>query len=586
MEAQLLLLDVDGLLPSRTLLEIEDPWTEEELIRHEALLRLRAEFERLWNGTNALYDRLLPYLEISVFERGIDQGGMEVDLEAMNTALEEAPEPAPDSWQEIRDLLLRMMEEGRIDIDMGLEKYSDAAWRKVYGSVSYYTGRGKKNYERWLERSGRYQYLVEEILAGEGLPRDMVFLCMIESGFSPRAYSRAGAVGPWQFMSYTARKFGLQTSAAQGLVDERRDFRKSTVAASAYLKVLYTEFGKWPLAMAAYNSGEGRVRSAQRWARRNRKGIDYWSIYSRLPRETANYVPYYLAAMAIAKNPASFGFADVAYQARLDDSFETVHITGPLLLKQAAEWIGTDESTLVELNSELRWRITPRDGWELRLPRGTTDAFIAALERVPEEPRVSYATHLIHIGDTGGEIAEKWGVPWSLIRRHNSIRNDRNLQIGRELQIPKYERSRYLTEQEISSLTRQRIVEGSGTPIRVRVLRGDTVSGLATRYGVTWVQIRGWNRLRNNTIYAGQTLTIYPRRNRSSGTPAVAMANLPADGVYTIGRNDTLWDISRKFRVSVSDLKKWNGLTGNTIYPGRRLIVTEDAARQAGMGGG
>ena len=225
-------------------------------------------------------------------------------------------------------------------------------------------------------------------------------------------------------------------------------------------------------------------------------------------------------------------------------------------------------------------------GWELRLPRGTTDAFIAAAESVPEQPRVSYATHLIQRGDTGSEIAEKWGVSWSLIREHNGIRNDRNLQVGQELRIPKYEKSRYLTEQEISSLTRIRMVEGSGTPIRVRVRQGDTVSGLATRYGVTWVQIRSWNGLRNNTIYAGQTLTIYPRRNRSVTIPAVATASLPADGIYTIGKNDTLWDIAQRFKVSVSDLKRWNGLTDNTIYPGRKLIVTREAARQAGMVGG
>ncbi len=584
-EAQRVLFDADLLIPSRTFLETEYPQNEEELIRHEALLRLRDEFESLWNRSNILYDQLLPYLDTMIFESGLDQDGMIIDLEAMNDAMDEAVEPAPGSWQEIRDLLLQMRAEGQIDIEMGLDDYPASAWRRIYSSLSYYVGRGKNNFKVWLERSGRYQSMVEELLVSEGLPRDMVYLCMIESGFSPRAYSRASAVGPWQFMSYTARKFGLETSAAQGLVDERRDFAMSTVSASAYLKILYEEFQSWPLAMAAYNSGEGRVRSAQRWAKRNRRGLDYWSIYNRLPGETKNYVPYFLAALAISKNPARFGFTDIAYQTKFSDSYETVHIPRPLKLEDAAKWINVPESRLVELNPQLRWRITPRDGWELRLPRGTTDAFITQLEQIPEEPRVSYATHLIRSGDTGGEIADNWGVAWNLIREHNNIRNDRNLQVGTELRIPKYEESRYLTEEEISSLTRQRVVEGSGTPIRVRIRRGETISGLATRYGVTWIQIRGWNNLRNNTIYIGQTLTIYPRRNRVAARPAVATANLPADGVYTIGRNDTLWDISQRYKVSVTDLKKWNGLTGNTIYPGRKLIVTEEAARQAGMGG-
>lgn len=584
-EAQRVLFDADLLIPSRTLLETEYPQNEEELIRHEALLRLRGEFENLWNRSNILYDQLLPYLDTMVFESGLDQDGMIIDLEAMNDAMDEAVEPAPGSWQEIKELLLQMSADGQIDIEMGLEDYPDSAWKRIYSSLSYYVGRGNDNFRIWLERSGRYQLMVEDLLVSEGLPKDMVFLCMIESGFSPRAFSRASAVGPWQFMSYTAQKFGLETSAAQGLIDERRDFTKSTIAASAYLKILYEEFQSWPLAMAAYNSGEGRVRGARRWASRNRRGLDYWAIFDRLPRETRNYVPYFLAAMVISKNTARFGFTDIDFQTKFEDSYETVHIPGPLYMEHAAKWINVPETMLVELNPQLRWRITPRDGWELRLPRGTTDAFITQLELMPEEPRVSYVTHMIRSGDTGGEIAEKWGVAWSLIREHNNIRSDRNLRVGTELRIPKYEESRYLTEQEINSLTRPRVVAGTGTPIRVRVRSGNTISGLATRYGVTWVQIRGWNNLRTNTIYIGQTLTIYPRRNSVGARPAVATANLPADGVYTIGRNDTLWDISRKFKVSVADLKKWNGLTGNTIYPGRKLIITEAAARQAGMGG-
>lgn len=586
-EAQQVLLDADQLVPPRIRLETEEPRTEVEMIMHEGWLRLREEFERLWNAANALYDQLIPYLDISVFETGVDQGSEGVDVEAMNIALEEALETAPGSWQEIRDLLLQMREEERIDIDMGLESYSDAAWKRVYGAVSYYTNRGREDFLRWLERSGRYQHRIEEILVEEGVPRDMIYLCMIESGFSARATSRAGAVGLWQFMSYTAGKYDLQTSRSGGLFDERRDYVLSTRAASAYLKDLYAEFQAWPLAMAAYNSGEGRVRGAQRWAKRNRTGQDYWSIYRRLPPETRNYVPYYLAAMVISKNLARFGFSDVAYQSRFEESYEIIHIEGPLYLKQAAEWVGTDEITLVELNPEIiRYKITPREGYDLRLPKGTTDAFVAALERIPEQPRVSYVTHVIRRGDTGSEIAEKWNISWSKIRQENNIRNDRNLKVGQELRIPRYERSRYLTEQEITSLTRQRLLEGVGTPLRVRVRRGNTISGLATRYGVTWVQIRGWNGLRTNTIYAGQTLTIYPRRTVRLVRAAVSTAGLPADGVYTIGRNDTLWDISRRFSVSVSNLKKWNGLSSNTIYPGRKLIVTEEAARQAGMGGG
>jgi membrane-bound lytic murein transglycosylase D len=587
-EALQVLLDADQLLPTRTRLEQERPVSEEDVILHEALLSLRGEFEALWPRANAVYDRLIPHLNLNQAAVADWSDEERLEVEEMNEALEASTEPAPGSWQGIRGLLLEMEAEGQIDLDMELTSYSDYAWTRVYWSVQYYTGRGRSSFRIWLERSGRYRELVERILVEEGLPRDMVFLCMIESGFSPRAYSRVAATGPWQFMYYTAQKFGLKTYRNDKFLDQRRDYEHATRAASQYLTDLYAEFKSWPLAMAAYNSGEGRVRSAQRWARSRNRTQDYWTIYNRLPRETKNYVPYYLAAIAITKNLERFGFTDIAYQAPFEGNNETVHVEGSLSLKQVAEMIGATESVVWELNAEINptYKVTPPEGYDLRLPVGTTDAFVAALEQLPLEGRKSYLQHVVRRGETGSVIAEKHGVAWSAIRSENGIRNDRNLQVGQTLQIPRREKSRYLTEAEIESLTRSRTVVASGTPIRIRVQRGDTVSGLATRYGVTWVQIRQWNSLRGNTIYAGQSLTIYPRRNSSVARAAVATASLPATGVYTIGRNDTLWDISQKFRVSVSDLKQWNGLRGNTIYPGQKLIVTRAAALAAGTGGG
>ncbi len=588
-ETHLVLLDADRLVPTRFQLETEIPRTEKDVILHEAMLRFRNEFERLWNSSNALYDRLLPHLQVTVFTSNISEDGEEIALEEMNAALEEMTEPAPGSWQEIRDLMIGMQEEGLIDIDMGLEEYSDYAWTRIYGCIEYYTGRGQSNFRVWLERSGRYQQLIEEILVEEGLPRDMVYHAMIESGFSPRAYSRVAAVGPWQFMYYTAGIFGLKTYRTDPFLDERRDFRKSSHAASQYLMALYTEFRDWPLAIAAYNVGEGRVRSARRWAERNRRDGDYWSIYSRLPRETKNHVPYFLAAMVISKNQARFGFTDVAYQTPFDDLYEVVHIPEPsqLSLELAARYAGSTEALLTELNPELRHKITPPGGYDLKLPKGTTDSFIATLESLPEEGRVSYENHQIRRGDTGSAIAERYGMPWSEIKEHNAgkVRRDSNLQVGTILRIPKYEQSRYLTQREITSLTRQQTVATTGTRRYHTVRRGDTISGIATRYGVTWMQIRQWNNIRGDIIRTGQRLTLYTRGSTRT-QPAVATANLPASGVYTIGRSDTLWDISMKFNISVTNLKRWNNLSGNTIYPGNRLIVTRTAAELAGTAGG
>ncbi len=177
-EAHLVLLEADQLVPTRFHLEAEVPRTEEDVILHEAMLRFRDEFERLWNRSNAFYDQLLPNLRVTVLTSDISEEGEEMALEEMNAALDETDAPAPGSWQEIRNLLLGMEVDGLIDIDMGLEEYSDYAWTRIYWCIQYYTGRGRNNFRIWLERSGRYRQLVEDALVEEGLPRDMVFHCM------------------------------------------------------------------------------------------------------------------------------------------------------------------------------------------------------------------------------------------------------------------------------------------------------------------------------------------------------------------------------------------------------------------------
>ncbi len=590
-EALQLLMDTDQILPSRAALEADESRTEEEVIRHEAMDRLRGEFEGLWTEMNLLYDRLLPFLDLSPLDLAQAQAEDVVDLEAMNAAVEVETVPPPGSADEIRDLLLEMKQEGRIGLDMGIEHYSDYAWDRVYWALSYYLGRGRGNFTVWLERMGRYGNLVEDLLEEEEMPRDLVYLCMIESGLSPRAFSRAAATGPWQFMYFTAQKYGLKTYRNHSVLDERRDFIKSTPAAMAYLKDLLAEFESWPLAMAAYNCGEGRVRGVQRRARRAGGDTGYWGVYNYLPRETRNYVPYFLAALAIGKNMERFGFGDVAFQSRFEDLYEVVHIGGPMTLEMAADYAGTTEEVLRELNPELYNRVTPKEGYELRVPKGSTDSFISGLESMPQEGRKSYLRHVIRRGETGSAIAARYsGVSWGQIRSENGIRDDRSLRVGQEFRIPQYEKARYLTDAEYASMLSSgpSTVAGSGTPVYHTVRRGDSISGIATRYGVTWVQVRQWNGLSGNRILTGQRLRIYGRAV-STGRPAVAAASVPSDGVYTIGRNDTLWDISQRFGVTVNELKEWNGLQGNTIYPGRKLIVTRaaaDAARGSGPGSG
>lgn len=281
-------------------------------------------------------------------------------------------------------------------------------------------------------RSGRYRDQMVREFREAGLPEDLTWLPLIESGFKVRALSRARALGLWQFIPSTGYKFGLKRNAA---IDERLDPEKATAAAIAYLKELHHIFGDWATSLAAYNCGEGAVLRVIRSQK-----IDYldnfWDLYDRLPRETSRYYPRFLATLAIIKDPEKYGFK----LGELDrpEPYEVVTVTKPVNLKMLAAKAGADENALAGLNPELRYSATPGGPYALRVPPGKGEAVLATVDALPawSPPRPAYVVHRVRRGETLSTLAVRYRTSIDRIRNANNLRSSRLIRVGQKLRIP------------------------------------------------------------------------------------------------------------------------------------------------------
>jgi len=388
---------------------------------------------------------------------------------------------------------LKLPEEDLPDSDIPLTFNS-----KVEYFTRYFQNSGRSSFAKWLSRSERYIPMMRTVLRNEGLPEDLVYLAMIESGFAPHAFSVASAVGPWQFMSATGKRYDLRIDP---WIDERRDPLKSTVAAALYLKELYAMFNKdWYLAAAGYNAGENKIlRAINMYNSR-----DFWELTKGeyLKPETKDYVPKLLAAAIIAKEPAKYGFADVAYLPPIE--FDAVKIPSRTDLELVAKACGVSTQTIRELNPELRRSCTPPDypGYELKIPRGTSAQFQAAYAQIPEQQRyterVRNARYRARRHDTLASIARRFKTtPQTIAELNNLGRNARHLR-GRLLTVP---------VQVASADGEAAAPKPAQTASRVQpkaaefhkyytVKKGDTLSSLARRFNVTARLLSAWNNLK------------------------------------------------------------------------------------------
>ncbi len=303
--------------------------------------------------------------------------------------------------------------------------------------MNYFQGKGREHMERYLSRSTRYERLMKRILRENGIPEDIIYIALIESGFSPRAISRSRAVGYWQFIRGTGKKFGL---AINTFVDERRDPVLATQAAADYFKGLYGEFNSWFLSMASYNVGEGRVR---REINRN-KTRDFWALVKkrRLPKETLNYVPKFLAARLIAKKPEAYGFKDIPYEPPIE--FETARFQQSVNMKVLADKLNVDYAELKRLNPKFRGEIAPIDSnrLELRLPLNTKDAALALANEIAVKDLVFVPdrgetdVYKVRAGDTLLKVAKKFKTNVAFLREINDFKRRSYLRPGRTIFVP------------------------------------------------------------------------------------------------------------------------------------------------------
>lgn len=432
---------------------------------------------------------------------------------------------------------------------------------KVERWIEYFQGRGSGSFARWLARSGRYIPMMQSILRENGLPDNLVYLSMIESGFTPHAYSRAAAVGPWQFVRRTGMRYGLKVN---WWIDERRHPEKSTIAAAAYLKDLYEEFQHWYLAAAGYNAGEGKIaRAISRY-----RTEDYWEIskYRYLKPETKNYVPKMLAAAMIASNPEHYGFTDIHYEEPI--SYDRVPVSKPIELKHIAKAIEVTVQDLRFLNPDLLRDVTPPkyDQYELHVPVGTGEILLAALGELPEYEYTDVMVHRVRSGEALSVIARKYGVSTYSIVSYNNLRSAHQIRAGQKLVIPIPNQGTTRSPQRVKK------VYHSNAKGMYKVQYGDTLWDLAKSFGVTVTNLKQWNGITSpRDLRPGQWIRV--KGDASQGLDASLQSDEPKRQ-YLVQKGDSLWDISRKHGITVASLAQINQISPKaTLHPGTSLIV-------------
>ena len=301
---------------------------------------------------------------------------------------------------------------------------------KIGKHIQFFTFHIRDRFEIWLHRLERHRPMVEQVFAEFNLPADLIFLSLVESGFSTNAVSRSKAVGPWQFIKSTARTYGLRVDK---WIDERRDPVKSTLAAAQYLRDLYHVFGSWPLAMAAYNAGERRVGRALARAHAD----DFWDLTDTklIKRETKEYVPRFLAATLIAKDPSRYGFL-INPQPPVE--YEEAVLTRPIHLRVAVKAAGVTYQELKALNPELRKEITPPDSaYRLKVPAGSMDLLLSNLATYPDWKHIQATRYRVRHGETLLHFATRHHTPLSAILEANALDKSYKPKPGEWLLIPK-----------------------------------------------------------------------------------------------------------------------------------------------------
>ncbi len=447
----------------------------------------------------------------------------------------------------------------------------DLSNRRIQSELEWYKN-NQYSFDLLAERAGPYLYFITQQVEARGLPLELALLPVVESSFDPFAFSHAGASGLWQLMPGTAGDFGLLQN---WWYDGRRDVVAATHAALDYIETLYSQLDDWKLALAAYNSGLGRVQRAVKKNARNKKSTSFWHLD--LPNETTAYVPKLLALSAVIKTPKKYGITLPS----IDNNpyFETIAIGSQLDMARAAELAGISLNDLYKLNPGLnRWSTPPEGPHYLAIPSNKARQFKAALRAMPENMRLQWQRYTVKAGDSLLKIARQNQTQVSLISEANQLTSSVIL-IGQNLLIPvpaKDAQSYTLTARQRQSGGQKKT--GSSQQKRQYVVRsGDSFWSIARRYGVSVNNLARWNNLSpEKPLQINQTLAVWV----TSTLPNTLNKNKVMRKIrYKVRSGDSLSLIADKFDINVSEIKGWNTLDAKYIHPGQQLTLFVDVTR-------
>jgi peptidoglycan lytic transglycosylase D len=414
-------------------------------------------------------------------------------------------------------------------------------------------GNEKQFFIESYKRSGKYRPYIVAALKEAGLPEELSWLPLIESGFKVKALSHSRALGLWQFIPSTGYKFGLKRDK---FIDERMDPMKSTQAAIDYLKELHAIFGDWTTVLAAYNCGEGKVLNVIR--HQNVNYLDnFWDLYERLPRETARYVPRFLATLYILDQPEMFGL-DLT-DTQMPFPYEMVSISKQVNLKDVASSIGVEEEVLCELNPELRYKICPEDRYPLKVPLNKGEVLLTRLDTIPvaAPPRPAYAYHRVRPGETLSSIAKRYRTSISGIMRTNNLHRSNYIVAGRLLKIPQSGYRYHAPNIQMPKYDR--------SVVHV-VKKGDSLWTVAKQYGTTTKMIQQLNHLNTTELQKGQVLTIFESQKLPPKIDGLS--------TYEVQPGDSPFQIAKQHNMDLGRFLSLNQLWPNDrIYPGQTVYV-------------
>lgn len=495
---------------------------------------------------------LVSSCSITPYYHGVsDQGVVLVPVEIEDTLLPSLPEKKVESMKNVtlttKESLYVEIEEKKLGITVPDNRKEIAKWIKYYSRNPF----GRRWLKASIKRGAPFFPIIREKLKKAGLPEELAYLPIIESGFKPLERSRAGAVGIWQFIPGSARKFGLTVN---WWIDERRDPIKSTDAAIKYLKELYKIFGKWDLALSAYNYGEGKLKRKMK----RMKTDNFWRLKRRLPRETRNYVPQFFAVFTILNHPEIYG---ISVPSDPDPFvYDSVKMPGPVSLDVAAKWAGVPLTEMVKYNLAFKRGMAPPDyrNYYLRIPPGTKERFVANMRKTPRNRWYTITYHRIRRGENLYVIARKYGVSVKELMRINRIRNPRRIRRGRVLVIPiSSGYARYLAENVDLQIVNK---HHDTRVVYYRVKRGDSLKRISRKFGVSVKNLKRWNGLRSSRIKPGQRLIVYKKEDNVRRKHVNKSKKKRRYYPYRVKKGDTLYDISLKFKVDIKDLMRINGI--------------------------